>query len=519
MVVHVPTPSDAKSVASSSVQSPGLTKRSISALKWNYLGTGVKILSQLVIGILLARMLGPEPFGLIAIAWLLLGLGNLVADSGLSAALIQRQQISSRDIRYVFTLQVLVGLGLTIVMVLASPLIAMFFGRDDAATVLRWMSLLFLLQAFGQTSTAILRRDLNHKRVQLLQVLSYLTSYLLLGLPMAFSGMGVWALVSAQLTQAGLYAVSAYLCVRHSLWPTLNASQPGLFKFGSKVLGSNLTSWGISYFDSAIIGRMLGMTDLGLYNRSMNLLTSPMNAVVSTLQGVLLPFYSRLQTRVDDVRDTYLAAICVLATLLAPAFAAIATIPEVTVLAIYGHEWKPAIVLITPLALAMPVNAVLAMGGPMMIGMGRAGMEASTQGIGFVVLVVVVIAAARISLAAVAWAVLAVYLLRAWLVTRLAARLVAAKGGAFFRALVGPLLLATCTALVTWLLDQSTGFMVAYPGVRLTLVLSAAAGFTLLCILIWGRWIFCMEAKILLLKAQPHLTPRIGGVLLRWGRA
>lgn len=500
-------------------QSAGLAGRSIVALKWNYLGTGVKVGSQLVIGIVLARLLGPEPFGLIAIAWLMLGLGNLIADSGLSAALIQKERISARDIRYVFTLQMLAGLTLTLLAVLASPWIAAFFARADVAPVLRWMSLLFVLQAFGQTATALLRRDLDHKRVQILQVFSYLAAYLLLGMPLAFSGMGVWALVIAQLTQSVLYAVSVYLSARHSLMPAFSAEQSGLFKFGSKVLGSNLTSWGISYFDSAIVGRMLGMAELGFYNRSMNLLASPMNAAVSTLQGVLLPFYSRIQNRTEAARDTYLASICMLSAVLAPAFAAVAAIPETTVLAVYGQEWQAAAVLITPLALAMPVNAVLALGGPMMQGMGRAGMEAASQGIGLIVLVVAVIVAARISLAAVAWAVLAVYLLRAWLVTRLAAGLVAVPAWALLRALVGPLLLAALAAALAWQANHWFASWLMHPGLRFVAAIGTAALVVLLTIVVWGRWIFCAEAKGLMLKARPHLAPRLGSLLLRWSGA
>lgn len=500
----------------SNTLSSGLARRSIGALKWNYLGTGVKIASQLVIGIVLARLLGPEPFGLIAIAWLMLGLGNLIADSGLSVALIQKPQISARDIRYVFTVQMLAGLALTLLAVIASPWIAAFFGRADAAHVLGWMSLLFVLQAFGQTATALLRRDLDHKRVQLLQVFSYLAAYLLLGLPLAFSGLGVWALVIAQLTQTILYSTVAYLSVRHSLFPTFRAEQSGLFRFGSKILGSNLTSWGISYFDSAIIGRMLGMVELGFYNRSMNLLASPMNAAVSTLQGVLLPFYSRLQGRTGDARDTYVATICFLSAVLAPAFAAIAAIPETTMLAVYGQQWQAAAVLITPLALAMPVNAMLALGGPMMQGLGRAGMEAASQGVGLIVLIIAVIAAARISLAAVAWAVLGVYLLRAWLVTRLAAGLVLAPASAFLRALVGPVLLAVLAASLTWSADHWLAASLTHPGVRFVVVMGAAAITVMLAIGLWGRWIFCAEAKTLMHKARPHLAPRMGSLLLRW---
>ena len=499
--------------------SQGLARRSLGALKWNYLGTGVKVLSQLVIGIVLARLLGPEPFGLIAIGWLMLGLGNLIADSGLGVALIQKPQISARDIRYVFSLQMLAGGIMALLGIALAPAIASFFARPDATVILRWMSVLFVLQAFGQTATALLRRDLDHRRVQLIQVMTYLLSHLLLGLPLAYADFGVWSLVIAQLSQTAMQAVAAYLSVRHPLVPALHADQPGLLRFGSKVLGSNLTSWGISYFDSAIIGRMLGMTDLGLYNRSMNLLASPMNAVVSTLQGVLLPLYSRLQGRICDARDTYLATLCLLCVMLAPAFAAVAAMPDTAMLAVYGKEWEAAAVLVTPLALAMPVNAMLALGGPMMQGLGRAGTEAAAQGIGLIVLVVAVIAAARLSLAAVAWAVLGVYLLRAWLVTRLAAELVLAPASALLRALSGPVLLAVLAAALARALDQGLAALISQPGARFLVTLSLAAAAVFVAIGLGGRWFFCSEAKALLGKAQPHLPPRLGGVLLYWGVA
>lgn len=490
----------------------GLASRSLGALKWNYLGSLAKILSQLAIGIVLARLLGPEPFGLVAIAWLMLGLGNLLADFGLSAALIQKPQISSRDIRYVFTLQMMSGLMLALIAVSTASWVAAFFGREEAAEVLRWMSLLFLLQSFGQTATALLRRDLDHKRVQILQVASYLGAYLLIGLPLALTGAGVWALISAQLAQVGLYALAAYLGVRHSLVPALKADQSGMFGFGSKVLLSNLSSWGYLSLDAAIIGRMLGVVDLGLYNRSMNLLASPMFAVVATLQGVLFPLYSRLANRVEEARRVYPGSVCLLAILIFPTFAAIAAIPDTTILALYGRDWSAAIPLITPLALCMPVYAVMALGGPLMLGLGRAGMEAGMQAIGLIVMVAVVIAAAMESLAAVAWAVLMVYLLRALLVTRLATGLVGLKWIAIVSALAGPTLLAGLAAAVAsaadWLLSAQ------HPVVRLFIDLGIAAATVVALILLLGRRVLCIEAKHLLWQARSHLP----GVLQEWVR-
>jgi O-antigen/teichoic acid export membrane protein len=491
----------------------GLAQRTLGALKWNYLGTLTKISSQFLIGILLARLLGPEPFGLVAIAWLLLGLGNLLADFGLAAALIQKPKITSRDIRHVFTLQILVGLLLTTITAWAAPWVANFFSRADAAPVLRMMAALFVIQAFGQTSTALLRRALNHKRVQVLQVSSYLAGYLLLGVPLAFSGFGVWSLVVAQLTQAGIYSLAAYFSVRHALVPTATADQTGLFSFGSKVLISNITSWGYSSLDSAIVGRMLGVVGLGLYNRSMNLVASPMNAAVSTLQGVLFPLYSRLQGHNDKAARTYLASVCLLSTVLVPLFSAIAAIPDTAILAIYGSRWQEAIALLTPFALAMPVYAVLALGGPMMLGMGKAGMEAAAQAIGILVLILATIIAAKISLAAVAWAVLVVYMLRAVLVTRLAIGLVAINIFSLARALVGPLMLGVASAALAWSIDEVLKEEGLGPVARLALGTGFTGAIIGAAALLLGRWLLCGEARSVLLQASSHVPATVSRLI------
>jgi len=494
----------------------GLAQRSLGALKWNYLGTLAKVGSQFIIGILLARLLGPEPFGVVAIAWLLLGLGNLVADFGLAAALIQKPQVSSRDIRHVFTLQMLAGIALTLVTLVAAPSIATFFGHAEVTPVLRWMSLVFVIQSFGQTATALLRRNLDHKRVQVLQVASYLAAYLLLGVPLAFSGAGVWALVVAQLTQAGLCSLAAYLSVRHSVLPALTADQSGLFGFGSKVLISNLTSWGYSSLDSAIVGRMLGVVELGLYNRSLNLVASPMNAAVSTLQGVLFPLYSRLQGRPEQARRVFLASVCLLSAVLMPVFAAVAAIPDTVILAVYGQHWQSAIGLATPLALAMPVYAVLALGGPMMLGLGRAGMEAAAQGFGVLVLGVATFVAAQNSLADVAWAVLAVYLLRAILVTRLAMGLVSVDVSSLGRALAGPMLLGALTALFAGYANHLLADALPRPFIRLGADIVLAGTFVTATLLLLGRWIFCTEARSVLQQARSHLPPALNSLMAHW---
>ena len=133
----------------------GISQRSYNALVWNYIGSAVRTSSQFLVGIALARLLGPEAFGIVAVGWLMVGIGNLVADFGLSAALIQCKTIVERDIQFAFTAQVLLGLILTLIGFSSANSMALFFHHAEAGPILQAMAFLFLLQSFGQTAGAL----------------------------------------------------------------------------------------------------------------------------------------------------------------------------------------------------------------------------------------------------------------------------------------------------------------------------------------------------------------------------
>lgn len=498
----------------------GLLHRSLSAAGWNYLGMVVRAASQFVLGIILARLLGPEPFGLVAIAWLILGLGNLIADFGLASALVQRQEITGKDVRYVFTMQMLAGVVMTVLVVMTAPLVAAFFKSEDAIPVIQAMGALFLIQASGQTATSLLRRHLEFKTLQTYSIGSYLFSYLLVGLPLAWTGSGAWALVAAQLLQAVLYSIAANLHIRHSWLPTFKSDATGMFAFGSKILAGNLTSWGISNLDSVMVGRLFGPIALGFYNRGMNLVATPMNALTSSLQGVLFSAYSRSgNADKDKARSAYLASVGLIACIMAPAFAAISVIPGTVIAAVYGEHWMQVALLLTPLALAMPVNAVLAVGGPLITGFGAAGQDAAVQAVCVAILLPVVWLASQLSLEAVAWAVLGVYCLRALLISCLALRLVSGSWQQFVHALAGPVLLGLLAAMLSALLDRVLTQYVHSDLLRLGLVLGLAA-VAIVLLLIWqGKFLFCPHTRSILVKVSCKLPRAMGVRIANWGSA
>jgi len=470
----------------------GLAQATFSALKWGYGGTAVKVVSQMLIGIVLARLLGPEPFGLVAVSWLVIGLGGLVSDFGFGAALVQRKTISEEEIRYAFTIQVLIGIGLTLIVAIAATPIALIFNQHQVVPVLRALSLIFFIQAFSQTAVSLLRRNLDLKGIQLAQVMSYTLSYIVLGIPLAFLGFGVWSLIAAQLSQSLLYTAFTYLRARHPVKPLFNTSV-GLFSFGSKVMGTNILNWSIQNMDNAFVGKFFGVASLGLYSRTYTLMVMPLNSIVTVLQGVLFPAYSKAQEETETLKRAYLASVGVIAMIVLPLFGSIAIIPHTVIEGLYGEKWLGAVPILVPVALAMPFLAIMALAGPLIWGKGKVGKELVIQAITAMLFVLVLLVTSKISLVTLAWGMFGVYVVRFFLMTRAVLRLV---GASWFRMLVtlrGGVLISAGTALAAIGMDSATlSYNVSSP-IRLLGDVSAAGAALFLTFLLIPKYLITEE--------------------------
>lgn len=372
----------------------------------------MRALLGLVINAVLARMLGPEPFGQIALATVVLGLGSLLVDAGLSVSLIQKADLDELDIRSAFTTQVAIGLGLAIGLALLAPWGAAILAQEGLTPVLRVLSGLLAIQAFGQTGTALLRKAGDFHRVQQLQIGSYLAAYLGVGIPLALQGGGVWALVTAQLAQAAVYSAGAWLATRHSLRPF--TGRRGLTAFGLTIVSSNIFAWAVGALPALLIGRFQGVVMLGYFSRAFFLVSMPASVLAVSLQTTSLTVYSRLQrhTRLTARTCLGMTSFCLLATV--PPFVAVAAMPRTIVEALFGEKWLPMANLLTPLALAMPLECVAALSGPLLIARGKAGLELRLQAVTAVSTCLVVGGFSMwATTTAVAWAVFAaVYLVR-----------------------------------------------------------------------------------------------------------
>lgn len=490
-------------------QNQSVTSKSITALKWNYLGRLISLSLQFAIGIVLARLLGPEPFGLVAIALFVQGLGNLFAEGGLGSALIQSKDISDHDIRSVFSTQLLIGMFLSAIITGLAPLLAAFFKEPNATPVIMVMALSFTIQALGQTASALIKRNLEFKKIQLISLMSYCLGYLGLGLPLAYHGYGVWSLVAAQLSQVSINALATYISHRHPILPLVGPKHCRFLRFGAAMTLNNLTSWGISNLDTAIIGRNFETTTLGIYNRTFTLVNMPMHAVTSSMQSVLFSAYAKSQDNQVTLQRTFITSISLMALFFFPVYGAMAAIPDLIITTIYGNKWQAAIPLMMPLSFALAINAVLAMCGPLLSAKGLPQLELKAQLLTLLVSIPSLLWAAQISVLTVAWVLLGTYILRLLLLATATLTAIGEKPYRLLFVIIMPLIIAALLYGLCGYLAQLPCLQPYSNSIRLGIIVSTCGIIYPVLLLMFRRLIIRGAIKAFLIAIKNKLPGKL----------
>lgn len=449
-------------------------------MKWNYAGVAAKVLAQLVVGIVLARLLGPGPFGVYAVVLLVTGIGALLVERGFGSVLIQISDLNDEIVRYCFTWVLLTG-GLTalVLSVAAHPLAALF-GYPSLTTAIYGSSIYLFVYALGVVPGALLRRNLDMKSYQLAQIVSYLVGYVAVGIGGALAGMGTWSLIGALVTQSIIYVLIAYALVLHAIRPLLKIKGKGLASYGNLAVTTNLLNWLIENLDNLVVGHLYGMHALGLYAVCYNLVRTPTDHVMSSAQAILFAAGARAQENLLGLRKAYLTVVSAVLLLLCPLFLGIASVTPTVVHGIYGGKWSGAQTLLLPLALAMPVHALMT-GSGLLWAKGQGSAECKVESLTLAIFLVGLFVASHISLQAIAWTVLAVYSLRAfWLVSRILGS-IQLSWNAFLTATRGGLFLGMITAALLYFLDM--GFASAGISSPNRLWMLVGSGFVLLTVL------------------------------------
>ncbi|RIJ34364.1 lipopolysaccharide biosynthesis protein [Pontibacter oryzae] len=344
--------------------SKNLASKAVSGLKWGSAATVANAVMQIGYTSAMARLLAPEAFGLVAISSVILRFGSYFANMGLTKALIQKEELEPQHIRAAFTASFLLGLLFTGITWLAAPLTARFFENPDVAPIVRVMALSFLVNGISITSLSLLEREMRFKAISIIEIISYVISYLGVGIVLAYLDFGVWSLIYATLLQATLTAVGTYAIVRHSVLLQFGwAPYKPLFSYGSRMSVISFLEFLSQEFGTILIGRVLGSYKLGLYNRAYMLVNLPMYMLTRTFTKVVFPSFSKIQNDIKKLGRIYLSSITLLAALVIPACLGISVAAPELVRIILGAQWGESVPVLQVLSLAIALSFITMFAG------------------------------------------------------------------------------------------------------------------------------------------------------------
>lgn len=341
-----------------------LTTKTVRGIKWNSVATITNAVVQLGYGAIMARLLDPAAFGLMAMSHVIIAFGSFFSQMGMSQALIHKVDLSQEDIRVGFTSSFVLGVTVFTLAWIGAPLSLYIFDNPQLVPILRVTCFALLIAGLNSTSTSLLRRRMEFKSIAIIQIISYVVGYVMVGITLGIKGFGVWSLVYASICQSLIVTVVSYFFARHSLLLLFDWKYyKPLFAFGSKMSILNFIDFLGAELDTLLIGRFLGQSSLGLYNRAFLLIRQPVSLVVGTISRVLFPAFSRIQTEIEKLKKVYLFSISGVVLIVFPISTAISFASEEIVLFMLGDKWGAAVPILQVLAFTTPFRVLMHFSG------------------------------------------------------------------------------------------------------------------------------------------------------------
>ncbi len=277
-----------------------LRSKTFWGIVWSYIGKfGSQILS-LVPAMILARLLGPSQYGLIAMAAVFTGIGYQLADAGFGNALIQKDNADNIDYSTVFFFNIGICGVIYAFLYYLSPFMAEFFHEPELISIIRVSSFGIIILAFGQIQTLIFKKEINYKSQVIRNLVCQVISAVV-AIVMAYMGYGVWALVfQGLISTLGTVVINWFVSSWRPIMVFSFSRLKLLFGFGSKTLLSSLIDYGFNKMYDIVIGRVYSPEKLGLYNRANSTADLFKSTFFSVFSGVTFPLFVKMQN--DDAR-------------------------------------------------------------------------------------------------------------------------------------------------------------------------------------------------------------------------
>jgi PST family polysaccharide transporter len=329
-----------------------LKRRSVRGAVATFIGQGTRFLLQLLSQVMLARLLLPAEFGLVAMIGPVLSFVGIFNELGLSQATVQRPNITHQELSNLFWINVAVSAALALLMCGAAPLIALFYGDPRLTVITMWLATLLVVAGLSAQQLALMNRHMRFGQLATIDVACTFMA-VAVGVISAWFGMGYWSLVLMQAANGLTILVMAWAW---SNWlpslPKRGVGTLSLLHFGSHMTGYNLINFAGANLDSVMIGKLGGSVALGLYDRAFKLVAAPMWTISLPVARVADSLLARLQGTAERYRRAFLLMLQAVLLITVPAVAFTAAMAPALVRFLLGPAWEAAAPIVAWLAVA-----------------------------------------------------------------------------------------------------------------------------------------------------------------------
>lgn len=343
------------------MQQESLKNKTKKGLAWSMIERFATQGVQFLFGIILARLLSPDDYGVIAMPLVFLAIAQCIIDSGFSTALIRKPKLTEDDLSTAFYFNIGIGILCYAVLFFSSPLIADFYHTPILSSLLKVTALAVLFNPLCAVQQAILTRKIDFKTQAIVSLNGAVVSGIV-GLYMAYNGFGVWALV---FQQVGGYVMRTILLWVLGKWkPKRKWSWESfhyLWGFGSKMLGSGLLDTIYNNIYPIVIGKYFSAQDLGNYTRAQQFSSLPSSNVTGVLQRVTFPVLSSIQNEDERLAKNYRKILKLSAFLVFPMMLMLSAIANPLVRILLTEKWSGCAILLQIVCFQMmwyPIHAI-----------------------------------------------------------------------------------------------------------------------------------------------------------------
>jgi O-antigen/teichoic acid export membrane protein len=369
----------------------GMKERAVKSAGITLAAQGIKLILQLGSVAILARLLQPSDFGLIAMVTVFTGLALQFMEGGLSMATIQRDQITHAQVSNLFWVNGALGTALCLLGILISPLVAIIYDEPRLTLVMAAMSLTFLIGGLSVQHDALLRRQMRFRAISVIDIVS-MAAGIAAGITAALGGLEYWALVISPITTFATKTIMRWLSAR---WvPSMMSRGSGvrpLLGFGANLTGANFIGYLATNITPFAVGYIGGAQALGFYNRANNLTTIPSSQLMPPVMNVMQSALTRLKNDPERLRRAALSLLSKIAIATMLITMPIFITAEWLVAIFLGDGWEQSVTLFRILALGTIVAPINAFTAVIMISVGQASALMKWKAITFAIILASVV--------------------------------------------------------------------------------------------------------------------------------